>query len=328
MASNRISNASDPYGNPYDYWRAKNPNYWRRAEWHDYSSRSIYMITIVKSFGMPNFSRIIAPDGNPDNAYTDLSTIGCLINTEIHNLGLKSKAVDIPTYVIMPDHVHVVVFVKEAGVTKLSNIISTLKGACSSAWQRHSGNDHIEQVFLRGYHDRILRKRGQYAVMKKYVRDNPRRLYIKRHHKEYFSKINKIEIGGKCYSAYGNYLLLNSPFKEAVKISRKYSEETKAKLQAAWLDNASRGGVLVSPFIHPEEKTALKAGADAGGLIIRIVEKGFPERYKPSGIYFDLCAQGRLLEIAIDDYYTGKTQNLREKALRMNALAASIASEI
>ena len=161
MAINKKSAASDPSCNPYDYWRAKNPNYWRRAEWHDYSSRSIYMITIVKSFGIPNFSKIIAPDGNPDKAYADLTTIGCLINTEIHNLGLKSKAVDITAYVIMPDHVHAIIFVKEAGVTKLSNIISALKGACSSAWQRHSGNDELEPVFLRGYHDRILRKEGQ-----------------------------------------------------------------------------------------------------------------------------------------------------------------------
>lgn len=312
--------------NPYWYWKAKHPNYWRRAEWHDYTGRAIYMITLLKAESIPHFCAIEAPGNNPDKSYSNLSSIGCIINNAISNFNRKFSYVDIPVYTIMPDHVHIVVFIKEAGVTSLGEVVRSLKGICSARWRDFCHAETLTSVFLKGYHDRILTRKGQYDIMKRYVRDNPRRFYVKIHHPEYFNEIREIDIDGKRYKMRGNFFLLDSPSKMAVKISRRYSEEEKDRYKAGWLENASKGGVIVSPFIHPEEKEVLKRCVEAGGAVIHIVEKGFGPRSKPYGIFFDLCAQGRLLEIAIDDFYLGKTENLRQKAIAMNALAAFIAS--
>lgn len=311
--------------NPYWYWQAKHPNYWRRAEWHDYTGRAIYMITMLKAESCPAFSTIKALENNPDKTYSDLSPLGCIINNVIFNFSRKFPNVDIPAFAIMPDHVHIIVFIKVAGVTSLGEVVRSIKGMCSASWRDFCHEEILTSVFLKGYHDRILTKKGQYEVMKRYVRDNPRRFYVKIHHPEYFNQIREVEINGKLYKMRGNFYLLDSPSKMAVKISRRYTEEEKERYKVGWIDNASRGGVLVSPFIHPEEKEILKRCIEVGGNVIHIVEKGFGPRSKPYGIFFDLCAQGRLLEIAIDEFYLGKTENFRQKALAMNDLAALIA---
>jgi hypothetical protein len=54
------------------------------------------------------------------------------------------------------------------------------------------------------------------------------------------------------------------------------------------------------------------------GSLILLKPDGFPPLYKPSGAYFDLCAQGRLLVLS-PFAYTGRKQPLtRERCLQMN----------
>ncbi|MFZ4397098.1 MAG: hypothetical protein ACOYOU_15900 [Kiritimatiellia bacterium] len=55
----------------------------------------------------------------------------------------------------------------------------------------------------------------------------------------------------------------------------------------------------------------------AFGSLILINPNGFP-LYKPSGVYFDLCAQGRLLVLS-PFVHTGRKEPLtRERCLQMN----------
>ncbi len=86
-------------------------------------------------------------------------------------------------------------------------------------------------------------------------------------------------------------------------------------------------GVLVSPFINPKEKEIRDEGIKRGTGIIRIVENGFPERYKPQGKEFALCSEGRLLLIAPAEYNSRKQKLRREVCLEMNSLAEFIATE-
>ena len=58
--------------------------------------------------------------------------------------------------------------------------------------------------------------------------------------------------------------------------------------------------------------------AQERGSLILIRPEGFPPFYKPSGTYFDLCAEGRLLVLTAFPY-TGRKQALtRDCCLQMN----------
>lgn len=40
------------------YWKETNHNSHRRAPWHDYRSRCVYMVTFTKMKGCPEFSTV------------------------------------------------------------------------------------------------------------------------------------------------------------------------------------------------------------------------------------------------------------------------------
>jgi len=82
---------------------------------------------------------------------------------------------------------------------------------------------------------------------------------------------------------------------------------------------------MVSPFISPGEKgiARLIIEQDYGSLIL-LKPEGFPPLYKPSGLYFHMCAKGRLLVLSAFTY-TGRKQALtRERCLQMNGWVKSL----
>ena len=298
------------------YWKAKNPNYWRRAWWHDYSGIGTYMITMLKNPAVPSFGRVDAPEGRAEKARVYLSQTGLLVNNVIHNYQLTRPWLRIYRRIVMPDHVHFVIYIKESG-HNLGQCVSEIKGECTRAIGA--------TAFLPGYHDRISTSYAQAKTMCRYVSDNPRRLYLKMHNPQYFSVRHRLTIGGIEYEAIGNPHLLESPFIQAVRISSAYAPELTEKLRKRWHFNAKRGGVLVSPFISPKEKEVRDYALETRGNIILLEENGFTDRYKPSGPYMDACAEGRVLIIAPLSYHTEKPASLRQRALQLNALAAEIA---
>jgi hypothetical protein len=101
--------------------------------------------------------------------------------------------------------------------------------------------------------------------------------------------------------------------------------EELSALKTAVLERIAGGTVMVSPFISPGEKeiAGLVMDQDYGSLIL-IKPEGFPPLYKPSGAYFDLCAQGRLLVLSPFEY-TGHKQTLtRDRCLQMNGWVKEI----
>lgn len=56
------------------YWKATIPNGRRRAPWHDYHARCIYMVTANKHAAAPIFGRLIISADHP----TPLSRQSCL----------------------------------------------------------------------------------------------------------------------------------------------------------------------------------------------------------------------------------------------------------
>lgn len=299
------------------------PRYTRRASWHDYKSRCIYMITVTKAAGIPLFSEISGP---PDNPICHLSPLGVAIAQELTAICKKYEDISILEYVIMPDHVHFLLNVKKDITYHIGKAIGSFKGACSHRYWDMLGESG-QSIFQRGFHDRILRRQGQLKTMFNYIVDNPRRLLIKRSHPELFTRNVHIILQGVEYEALGNIFLLRNPLKKQVKSSRKYSAEQLDEVVRSWIFTVEENGVLVSPFISPVEKEFRDYALANGGNLILIEENGLGERYKPGGKYFDLCAAGRLLIIAPIEKHLERQPMTRAKAMALNSLASLIESD-
>ena len=62
--------------------------------------------------------------------------------------------------------------------------------------------------------------------------------------------------------------------------------------------------MLISPFISRGEKAVEQAALEAGLPIVKLLDNGFPEYYKPWGELFDACITGHLLLLTPYPYQT------------------------
>ena len=85
-----------------------------------------------------------------------------------------------------------------------------------------------------------------------------------------------------------------------------------------------RGAVLVSPCISPGEKEIARAALADGLPLIVLLENGFAPKFKPSGRYFDACANGKLLMLAPWPHHFEKRTITRAQCLALNAMAQEI----
>ena len=162
--------------------------------------------------------------------------------------------------------------------------------------------------------------------MMDYIDDNPRRAAIKRHHPDYFKIQRNVQAGGYTFAALGNTFLLQAPLLLQVQCTRKLTPEQISDTVRHFLDEASRGAVLVSPSISPGEKKVMRAAFEHGYPIIVLQENGFAPLAKPGGRRFDACAQGRLLLLAPWEYHNERRDIKRSQCHALNDMAAAICS--
>lgn len=293
-------------------------NRFLRAPWHDYTQRCIYMVTLNKNPLINDFGVLTGdykiPYGQHGCPLVSASRIGEAIKGVLRNFHEIEPRIQILQYAIMPDHLHILLFVKEQTDEILGRIIARFKVEVNKRAE-------LTEVFTKGFNDQILKTTRSLDTLYQYLRDNPRRLAVRRAHPEFFRRVNRLKIGEGNYQAYGNFQLLANPFREQVIVHRADTPEVRERNRALWIYGAANAGVLVSPFISRDEKAIRTEAEDAGGRFILITDAPMDDRYKPSAHDFALCESGRMLIVSAG--FSGDLS--RRSCLAMNALAKEIA---
>ena len=160
-----------------------------RLKQYDYNSKGAYFITICVKDRKRILSDIITPSvgvgahDDPLIPQVRLTRIGEIV--EKYLLSSENiSGVKIDRYVIMPDHIHVMIFLypdefatRKDGSSRaptptnemLPHIVSTFKRFCN----KEIGNN----IFQRGYIEHIIRDREDYETRAKYIYENPIRWY-------------------------------------------------------------------------------------------------------------------------------------------------------
>jgi len=179
-------------------------------------------------------------------------------------------------------------------------------------------------LFAKGYNDLILRSYGELPTWQNYLRDNPRRLLMRRARPEWLRPFFGLRIGPYIFSGIGNRALLTTPKRRAVRVSRRLTaQEVEGELRR-YLEEARLGTVLVSPAISPGEKRVMRAAFDAGFPTIVIMENGFTPMSKPHGEQFYACAKGHLLMLSSGEHHNEKKKITAEQCRQMNLMALEI----
>lgn len=321
-----------PPKNPY-HKNPLHPNYLRRAIHHDYKRPAKYLITLSKNTTTPSLSYVtgdpyITDRSHPGYPDVTLTDAGKSIEQVIGSWPEKYPQIEITDYIIMPDHVHLCLKTNKYIKSGLSRLMANFMGTVSRTYHNTS-NSNVSDVipfFARGFNDRIAYDTEQWEYMIRYVKDNPRRLLIKRQHPDLYFKNWIITFeDGLQLMARGNIFLLHNPCIQNVRFSRRYTSEQFESHREEWLKCIDNEGVIVSPFIHPNEREIRDIALDRGGSIIRICENGFQERFMPHGIEFDYMGTNRLLLVAPMEHNTRKENMTYRRAQQLNWIAAKIA---
>lgn len=296
-------------------------NYNQRCRDHDYRSECFYMITMTAAAGTPAFSQILTGYGE---AYTRLMPLGKRIDMCLHHFKDFHPNLCRMEYVVMPDHIHFLLYVCAPIPEHLGHYIGAFMRRCTQEYNAFRNDGQSLSLFPNGYNDRIVWRSGQKQAIKDYICDNPRRYLIKKSHPDLFHRYLHLEINGREYAAFGNIFLLRDFDRITVRAHRNWTDADYEAHKNPWMKCAENGGVLVSPFIHPYEKRARKEGTPLGANIIEITKDGMPERFSPQGQKFRLCAEGRLLILAPWPDNRQSEQVYRQDCLSMNDMALEV----
>lgn len=276
--------------------------------------------------------------------------LGCEVTRCWHAIPEHYPEVELFSFQLMPDHIHGLLFVKRSMEAHLGHIIKGFKIGCTRAkWQLSSNPSATSDssaargpsavnynspdktpLFEPGYQDSVLMGHDQLEHMLRYIKDNPRRLAIKRNNPNLFKVVSKINVKGIQLEAIGNFALLDHPMKMQVRCHNNTSPDNLkliARQKEYFLSRGAKGGVVVSPCISQGEKEIARAALEAGHRLIVILENGFPPLYKPPGRYFDACANGKLLMLSPGPYHTEARKITRAQCDTLNIIARTISDE-
>lgn len=291
---------------------------------HDYTRVGFYMITLVTANRRSFFGFC-----RDDRMY--LSPAGEVVKRRWFDIPSHRPTIEASTLVVMPDHLHGILYVKEQLPKPVGETVRGFKSGVTSELRKLLVAPDLA-MWEAGYHDRVIMNAITLRAERHYIRDNPRRYCLRQEHPDLFVRVN--HLNNPClppetaWAGFGNLFLLERPTLMSVQVSRHVTQEAVSALKAQVAKRTLDDAVMVSPFISPGEKEAAQqVMAQDYGCLILLKPEGFPPLYKPSGAYFDLCAQGRLL-ILSPFAYSGRTVALtRERCLQMNGWAQAICTK-
>jgi hypothetical protein len=310
------------------YMSPVDPNRHHRMNNWDYRSRAIYHITLAVANRWHLFGELIGD--STDTARIELNEFGVQVYRKLQSTqqfyAPKGYDLQLLALKVMPDHLHFVVFAKALLPQSIGTVVRGFKSGCSSLFRRtyvgaegkslpsippvianfasifEENGGSIWERIPAGYHERILFGKGQLNNMISYVRDNPRRLWLKTHNPDLFRLHRQTEVRGLVFTSLGNHFLLDWPDRQLVEMSRSASEiQIEERLQLV-MTAARNGAVTYTAAISQGEKLIARALREQGFQLVVLLSDGFPAEespearyYKPGGLYFEACSQGRLL---------------------------------
>ncbi|MBQ4386993.1 MAG: hypothetical protein II822_05285 [Prevotella sp.] len=326
-------------------------------EKHDYTAACIYLITVT-TLERKRILGALAGD-SAGMAEIETTALGRYVAEAFRKTAAETTRktgcrVQVLHYKVMPDHFHGILYVRDTLPKEysLGKIVAAWKSDCTHAlWNDYTAlkcderdgekassscaldfSSEKQSLFSSGFNDRILFRKGQLETWIKYLDDNPRRLWLKMHFPNRLRKVYDFVAGrkGHRHTAVGNTFLVTYPERLQVRCHRHLTEAQIEKEVAAYLQEARRGTVLISPFISPTEKAVYDACYEEKLAMIHIVNRGLDGKFVyPSGRDLTGCSEGFLLVLApYADYSTETTAKriTRAECLNLNDFAADLAN--
>ena len=149
---------------------------------YDYSQNGAYFVTICAHERRKILCDIVG-DGFPVP-----KPYGMIAEELIQQIPIKYPTVSVDRYVIMPDHIHLLLRIdRDLGTGNpsptLGNIIGWYKYQVTKTATRQ-GHTAGKKLFQRSYYDHVIRNQQDYNEVWEYIENNPRKWVIEKRGQE------------------------------------------------------------------------------------------------------------------------------------------------
>ena len=161
-----------------DYQKRKNP----RLQGYDYNAPGAYFLTLCTENRRCLLARIVGT-GVLDGPQIVLSPYGKIAEKYIRQLQAFYTHLSVEAYVIMPNHIHLLLLVKENGPsgtpvpTSLSAASHTAQNAAIprfvSTLKRFCNKEYGQNIWQARFYDHIIRNQADFRQHLQYIQENP-----------------------------------------------------------------------------------------------------------------------------------------------------------
>ena len=146
---------------------------------YDYSSEGAYFVTVCVEGRRHLFGQVCKGDpcGRPPiPPYTELSQFGRFAEEEILRL-TQIEGISVPSYVVMPDHIHLLVQFDRATARVAPTLGQVIGGYKSRVFRScltlcKQENIILGKLWQRGYYEHVIRNREDYLSCWDYIANN------------------------------------------------------------------------------------------------------------------------------------------------------------
>ena len=143
-----------------------------RLKDYDYSSEGVYFVTVCSKDRKPMFSTVVG-DGDLDVPKVLLSDYGKIIKNNIEYMNKIYSYIEISNYVIMPNHLHILINVSSSGMSGSPSPTNDVIPSFVGTLKRFVNKEVGENIFQRSYNDHIIRNERDYLEHWTYIENNP-----------------------------------------------------------------------------------------------------------------------------------------------------------
>lgn len=152
-----------------------------RLKEFDYSQPGLYFVTIVTHQRRCLFGEVV--DGK-----VQLNSAGNIVSEMWHGLSDRFPNVSVDLFVVMPNHIHVVVNVgaqfiapgdapasQEGAMNRASTLGQIIRSVKAASTHRIRQRSDLEFVWQRNYYEHVIRDEKSLTRIRQYILDNPMR---------------------------------------------------------------------------------------------------------------------------------------------------------
>ena len=140
-----------------------------RLKDYDYSQNGGYFITFCTENRAPVLSRITVGKAALRLPQVELTEYGRITEKYIQNISVAYPHISVENYVIMPNHVHLLLLVGDGGQGAARPTVSAVVRSIKALVRKETG----KSLFQNSFYDHILRDEQDFLIHWDYIETNP-----------------------------------------------------------------------------------------------------------------------------------------------------------